>query len=47
MIWAIFTIWAIVGITCGIITEKTQNDFFGFLFLLSVPFMFYLPLFLK
>ena len=47
MIWTIFTIWAIVGIACGIIAEKTEKDFLGFLFLLSVPFMFYLPLFLK
>ena len=46
MIWVIFTIWAILSIACGILAEKTKNDFFGFLFLVSVPIMFYAPLFL-
>ena len=46
MVWVIFTIWAIFSIGCGILTEITDNHFFGFLFLVSVPIMFYVPLFL-
>ena len=47
MIWVVFTIWAILAIVCGIMAEKTKKDFFGFLFLISVLVMFYVPLFLK
>ena len=47
MIWVIFTIWAIFVITCGIMENKRQNGFFGFLIFLTFPIMFYLPLFLK
>lgn len=47
MVWAIFTIWAIFSIVCGIMEIKTENQFFTFLFLVSLPIMFYVPLFLK
>ena len=47
MIMVIFTIWVIFAIACGILTEITDHDFFGFLFLVSLPIMFYVPLFLK
>ena len=47
MIWVIFTIWIVFAIACGILEKKTENDFFGFLFLISLPIIFYVPLFLK
>lgn len=46
MIWVIFTIWVIFSIACGIMEKKTENQLFTFLFLVSIPIMFYVPLFL-
>ena len=47
MLWIIFTIWVLFVITCVIMEKKTENQFFTFLFLISLPIMFYIPLFLK
>ena len=47
MLWVIFTIWVLFVIVCGIMENKTENQFFTFLFLISLPIMFYIPLFLK
>ncbi len=43
MIWTIFVLWIVFAITCGVMENKTDNDFFGFLFLVSLPIMFYMP----
>jgi len=46
MLTIIFIIWFIFAFTCVILAENTENEFFGFLFILSLPIMFYVPLFL-
>ena len=43
MLWIIFTLWVIFAITCTILVEVYEHEFFGFLFILSLPFMFYVP----
>lgn len=43
MLWIIFTIWVIFAFTCAVLAEIYEHEFFGFLFLLSLPFMFYVP----
>ena len=47
MIWIIFIIWSVFALACGVMENKSQNGVFGFLFLLSLVIMFYVPLFLK
>ena len=46
MLWIIFTIWVMFGVACAILAEYFEREIFGFCFLLSLPIMFYLPLFL-
>ena len=43
MLWIIFILWCIFALTCVILVEVYEHEFFGFLFLLSLPFMFYVP----
>ena len=43
MFWIIFVLWVIFAITCVILVEVYEHEFFGFLFLLSLPLMFYMP----
>ena len=43
MLWVIFTVWVIFGFVCTILAEYFEHEFFGFLFLLSLPLMFYVP----
>ena len=43
MIWMIFVIWFVFAITCGIMEKKTDNQFYMFLFFVSLPVMFYMP----
>lgn len=43
MLTIIFIIWVIFAITCAILAEYFEHEFFGFLFLLSLPLMFYMP----
>ena len=43
MLWIIFVLWVIFAITCVILVEIYGHEFFGFLFLLSLPLMFYVP----
>lgn len=43
MIWMIFVIWFIFAIACGIMEKKTDNQFYMFLFFVSLPIMFYVP----
>ena len=43
MLWIIVTLWVLFVIACVILDRKTDNGFFTFLFLLSLPIMFYLP----
>ena len=47
MLWLIFTIWVIFAIFCGILAELTEKEVFSFLFLVSIPIIFYVPMFLK
>ena len=47
MLWIIFTLWVLFAITCGILTEIVDKEIFGFLFLVSIPIIFYVPMFLK
>ena len=43
MLWIIFILWVIFAITCVILVEVYEHEFFGFLFILSLPLMFYVP----
>ena len=43
MIWVIFTVWVLFAITCAILADFFECEFFGFLFLISLPIMFYIP----
>ena len=43
MLWIIFALWVIFAIACVILAEVYEHEFFGFLFILSLPFMFYVP----
>ena len=43
MLWVIFIIWVIFAFTCAVLAEYFEKEFFGFLFLLSIPMMFYMP----
>ena len=43
MLMIIFALWVVFAITCVILIEVYEHEFFGFLFLLSLPFMFYVP----
>ena len=45
MLWIIFIIWVVFAVTCAILAETTENELFGFIFLLSLPMMFYVPFF--
>ena len=47
MLWIILILWFVFAITCAVFEEKTERGLFGFLLLLSIPIMFYIPLFLK
>ena len=43
MLWIIFILWCIFALTCVVLVEVYEHEFFGFLFLLSLPIMFYVP----
>ena len=43
MLTIIFIIWVVFAITCAILVEIYEHEFFGFLFLISLPIMFYAP----
>ena len=43
MLWTIFVLWVIFAITCAVLADVYEREFFGFLFLLSLPLMFYVP----
>ena len=43
MIWIIYMIWLIFITVCGIIENRTDNGIGIFLFLVSLPIMFYVP----
>ena len=43
ILWIIFALWVIFAITCVILVEVYEHEFFGFLFILSLPLMFYVP----
>ena len=47
MLAIVFTIWFVFVITCVVLEKKSENEIFTFLFLLSLPIIFYMPLFLK
>lgn len=47
MMTLILIIWLIFVIACVILDKKSENDFFTFLFIASLPIIIYLPLFLK
>ena len=47
MFTVIFLIWFVFALACAIIAEKSENEIFGFFFLISIPIIFYIPLFLK
>ena len=33
MLWIIFTVWVIFAITCAVLVDVYEHEFFGFLFL--------------
>ena len=43
MLWVIYTIWLVFVVALAILAERTENEIYGFILLLSVPFMFYVP----
>lgn len=43
MLWIIFTIWMVFITICAVMEKKTNNYFYTFLFLISIPVMFYVP----
>jgi hypothetical protein len=43
MLWIIFTVWVIFALACAILAEYFEKEFFGFMFLISLPIMFYVP----
>ena len=43
MIWVIYLIWVVFALVCVIAENMTENGFFGFLILISIPLMFYVP----
>lgn len=46
MLWVIFTIWFIIAFACAVLVETTGKEFFGFIFLISLPIIFYIPFFI-
>ena len=45
ILWIIFIIWLVFAIACAILAETTENELFGFIFILTLPLMFYIPFF--
>lgn len=43
MIWLIFVIWSVFAIVCAIVENRTKSYVPMFLFLISIPIMFYVP----
>ena len=43
MLWILFMIWVIFSITYTVLVDVYKYEVFGFLFLISLPIMFYLP----
>lgn len=43
MIWTIFAIWVLFSTVCAVIEMRTNNIFCLFMFLISIPVMFYVP----
>lgn len=43
MIWLIFVFWLVFAIGCGIMEKVTENQFYTFLLMVSLPIMFYVP----
>ena len=43
MLTIIFILWLVFAIACAILADIYEREIFGFLFLLSLPFMFYVP----
>lgn len=43
MLWIVYVIWVLFVITCVIMEKKTEHQFFTFLFLISLPIVFYIP----
>ena len=44
MIWIIFAIWMSFIIVCTIMERITGSQFYMFLFFVSLPIIFYIPL---
>ena len=47
MLWVIFTIWFIIAFACAALAEITGKDIFGFIFLISLLIIFYIPFFIQ
>lgn len=43
MLWIIFAVWFIFILVCAVLVEVYKHELFVFLFLLSLPLMFYMP----
>lgn len=43
MLWIIYIIWLVFAFVCGYFSEYYDLEFCGFLFLISIPLMFYVP----
>ncbi|MDY6424380.1 MAG: hypothetical protein SPL06_06455 [Bacteroidales bacterium] len=43
MLWLIYVLWMIFVTVCAVIENKTKDEFYMFLILISIPVMFYIP----
>ena len=43
MLMIIFVLWLVFAFVCAVLVDVYEHEFFGFLFLMSLPFMFYVP----
>ena len=43
MLTIIFILWLVFAVTCAVLADVYEREFFGFLLIMSLPFMFYVP----
>jgi len=42
-LWIVFIIWVVFTLICVFMVEVAEEELYGFLFLISLPVIFYLP----
>lgn len=42
-LWIVFIIWVVFTLICVFMVEVAEEEIYGFLFLISLPVIFYLP----